>query len=267
MVKKALFLVGGFVLLIGMMFGRDAFSYARTSMGWVKDSVKNSVPVEFEIERARKAITELQPEIRRNMHVIAKEEVEVERLNEQVARLESRLTQDRDNIMEMKADLQKGGDHIYYASRRYTSNQVRTDLAARFERYKTNDATLNQLTKVLEARRNGLDGAREKLDEMLSMRRQLEVEIANLEARQKMVDVAKTASRYQFDDSQLSRVKELVSDIQTRIEVEEKLMAVEGDFQYEIPVEQVDDADIEQRVAEYFGTIRPEVASVAELHP
>ena len=47
--------------------------------------MQNSVPVDFEIDRARKMIQDLAPEVRKNMHVIAKEEVEVQRLEEQIA--------------------------------------------------------------------------------------------------------------------------------------------------------------------------------------
>ena len=43
------------------------------------------MPIEFQIERARDMIKDLVPEIRKNMHVIAKEEVEVKRLDEQIA--------------------------------------------------------------------------------------------------------------------------------------------------------------------------------------
>ena len=46
----------------------------------MKQTVRNSVPVDFEIERWRKMVKNLVPDIRKNMHVIAQEEVEVERL-------------------------------------------------------------------------------------------------------------------------------------------------------------------------------------------
>src|SRR5690606_39815140 len=66
-------------------------SYLGTSWGRMKSSVKDSVPVEFEIERARKMVKDLLPDIRHNMHVIAKEEVEVARLERQIADAEEKL--------------------------------------------------------------------------------------------------------------------------------------------------------------------------------
>ena len=91
MIKKLV--IGGAAagLLATLLFGRDAFSYLSTSVGWVKGSVKNSVPIEFEIERARNMIQELGPDIRNNMHAIAEEEVQVERLRERIGGLEGKL--------------------------------------------------------------------------------------------------------------------------------------------------------------------------------
>ncbi len=85
MIRK-LFIVGGGVILVGaLVAGRDVFSYLRTSAGYVTDAVRESVPIEFQVDRARGMIQDLVPEVRKNMHVIAKEEVEVERLDEQIA--------------------------------------------------------------------------------------------------------------------------------------------------------------------------------------
>ena len=46
-------------------------------------------------------------------------------------------------------------------------------------------------------------------------------EVENLEAQMKMVEVAQTASEFNFDDSQLSRTRKLLDDIRTRVEVAE----------------------------------------------
>ena len=80
MVKKSLVVGGVIVLLLGLFFGRDAISYSKTALGGLRQSVKDAVPVEFELTRARDMIKGLKPEIRHNMHVIATEEVEVDDL-------------------------------------------------------------------------------------------------------------------------------------------------------------------------------------------
>ena len=103
------------------------------------------------------------------------------------------------------------------------------------------------------ARQKSLEAARQKLEGMLAAKRQLEVDIENLEARQKMVEVAQTTSNYQFDDSQLGQVKELVSDLRTRLQVAEKLVSAETSLHDEIPLDTPTPANIVDQVTDYFG--------------
>jgi chromosome segregation ATPase len=253
MLKKALFVGGAVVLLLGLFFGRDACSYLTTSSRWVKDTVTTNVPIEFQINRARDMIKALDPEIKQNMHLIAKEEVEIEKLAKQVDGQENGLAQAKDEILRLKGDLQTGDKTFYYASHRYTADQVKSDLEGRFERYKVNEATLEKNQKILQVRQQKLEAARQRLTEMQSAKRDLEVQVENLEAQNEMLKVAKTASDFNFDDSQLARTKELIEDIRTRMEVESKLVnEVEsaGQIQLDAPK---DSADIADRVSQYFG--------------
>lgn len=253
MVKKVILGGAAATLLSLFFFGRDAASYVGTSVGWVKDSVKNSVPVEFEIERARRMVKDLVPDIRKNMHLIAKEEVEVERLEKQINENEGRLNKDKNEILRLKADLSSGGQDVFqYCGRRYTADQVKTDLSNRFERFKTNEATLASLREMQGARRRSLEAARQKLEGMLAAKRQLEVDVEHLEARLKMVEAAQTTSDYNFDDSQLSRAKELVTDLRTRLQVAERLVSAETSFHDEIPLNVTAPANIVDEVTEYF---------------
>lgn len=261
MLKKSLYVAAAAALLAGLLFGRDAIGIVTTSVSQLRQQVKDSVPVEFEIERARNMIKNIDPEIRRSMHLIAKEEVEVQQLVGRIDGLKEKLAKDESNIMKMKTDLESGESYIYYRGERFAKDQVKADLANRFERFKTNDATLISLNKVMHARRTSLDAAREKLDAMIAAKRQLEVEVENLEARQKMVEVAKTTANFNFDDSHLARTKELISDIQTRLQVEETMLNTYGEYQddAEIPVgeEEVESKSVTDEITEYFGGARP----------
>jgi chromosome segregation ATPase len=237
-----------------LIFGKHLHSYVGTAAGWVQDSVKQSVPMEFEIDRARDMVKDIMPEIRKNMQIIAKEEVEVERLGQQIDQLSKKQERDRADLTSLRDSLSGGGVSFKFAGRAYTVDQVKGDLANRLERYKTSDATLASLHDMQSARQKSLDAAREKLDQMLAQKRQLEVDVENLEARLKMVEVAQTSSNYNFDDSHLGNLKELIGDLRTRLSVEEKMVNVEGKLQGEIPVDQPANAtdNIVERVTEYL---------------
>ena len=238
---------------MGFLFGRDAVSYVRTSAGWVKQSVTDSVPVEFQIERARKMIDDLEPEVRRNKHLIVKEEVSLEHLADRISKLESKQAKEKNNLMRMQAEIEKGDQYIYFAGTQYTRNQVTRDMTSRFDRFKTNDETLFNLRRVLNARQKSLNAARRELEEMLAARGQLKAEVAKLEARQTMVEVAQASSEFNLDNSSLARANQLVRDIESRLDVTERLLNEELVFTEEIPLDGAESEDVLQQMANYFG--------------
>lgn len=252
MLKRGLIAAGGLAVLLSLVFGRDVTSYVKTTMGWVNNSVRDAVPVQFELERARKMIQGLDPEISRHKREIAREELELRKLAAQVEQDEAKLAKSWSEIETLKSDLSRGDSNFVYAGHTYTVKQVETDLTNRFERYQTREATLDKLSMILNARQRGLEAAQEKLKAMIAAKRQLEVEVENLEARLKMVEVAKASSEFHIDDSQLSRTRQLLSDIESRIEVDAQLVNADDVVLDEIPVGvQPDQVKILERIAEY----------------
>lgn len=215
------------------------------------------MPTDFQIDRARDMVTNLEPEIRNAMHVIAKEEVELEKLNRQIGNAEGKIDTDKNQILRLQADLRSNRDVFRYAGRSYSADQVREDLSRRFGRFKVADDTLGNLTSMRDAREKNLDAAREKLSAMMNARQKLAVEVENLEAKRKLVEVAQATSEYSFDDTQLNRAKELISDIRTRLEVQAKLAHADVNVDVTIPLDEEDSADITEQVAEYFGLNAP----------
>jgi chromosome segregation ATPase len=264
MIGKVIVGTAAGLLVATLLFGRDVVSYVRTSVGYMTSSVTDSVPMEFQIERARGMIDGLVPEIRKNMHVIAKEEVEVEKLRTQIADAEVNLERDQAELKRLAGDLSTGDEVFHYAGRKYTPAQVKADLANRFERYKVSEATLGSLREICDARERSLDAARQKLEGMLATKRQLEVEVENLDAELQMVAAAQTTAEYNFDDSKLGRVKELIEDLRTRLEVAQRMVNAEGYYQGEIPLDETPPEDIASQVTEYFGLGQPGAKTLAK---
>src|SRR5262249_5224567 len=162
MVRRILFWGIAATVVVVFIFGRHLHSYVRTAGGWVSDSVKQAVPIEFDIDRARGMVKDVLPEIRKNMQIIAREEVEVDRLQQDIDRLEKKQDKDRTDLMSLKTGAASGQSNFKFAGRSYTLEQVKCDLANRFERYKTADATLASERAILDARQKSLSAAREK---------------------------------------------------------------------------------------------------------
>jgi hypothetical protein len=265
MLKRGFVLGAAAVLLLGLLFGR---THIKTAVGMARQTIKENVPVDFEIKRAREMIRGLAPEIERNMHLIAREETEVAKLERQVATAEEQLAKDRGDILRLKSDLEGASEVFVYAGRSYTERQVKDDLINRFDQFRTKEATTESLHRILTARQRSLTAARQKLEGMLAAKRQLEVDVENLEARLKMVEVAQTTSDFNFDDSRLARTKDLIAEIGTRIEVAERLVNADTRYLDRIPLD-LDESpdgerDISGEITNYFGEGRAEVEALVQ---
>lgn len=259
MLKKVLVTTLSVVLVGGLMFGRNACSYLSTAYNNVTSSVEQSVPIEFQIDRARDMVQSLAPEIRHSMHVIAKEEIEVQRLQEQIEKSQTKAEKDKTDVLRLQADLSDGRSKFRYASRSYSRDEVKQDLSRRFNRFKVEEETLGHLKSMRDARDKNLDAARQKLTAMISAQKKLETDITNLEAKRKLVEVAQASSDVILDDSQLARTKELITDIRTRLDVAAKLANADVNNQSEIPLDEADSENITEQVAAYFGGGEPEI--------
>lgn len=255
MIRKALMGTAIAALLGGFIFGKDLFSYARTSASSVRNAVKAEVPLEFEIERAREMVENLVPDIRRCMHMIAEQQVDIERMQENMEEKQASLGTQKKAILALRSDLASGETEYVYASRRYSSEEVRRDLSSRFERFKVAEASLERDAQILAAREKALKANEQKLEKMLDAKQELEVQVVQLEARLKTLQATETAVSVEFDDTQLSRAKTLINELNRQIDVREKVMAADGRLDGEIPVEteNVVPSNLTNEIDSYFG--------------
>jgi DNA repair exonuclease SbcCD ATPase subunit len=213
-------------------------SYTSTAFSNIKSSFKKQVPLEFEIQRVRNEVTQLIPDMKKNLRVMAEEMVAIENLREEIAVTKGNLNHQKENIRTMTRDLESGSERIVYDGREFSANRVREKLERDFASYKTCEQEVKSKEKLLEAKERALDAAREQLASMRSQKQELEVQIAQLEADLKTVRLAQTRSKFHMDDSRLAQCKATLADIRNRLQVEVKANVLEGEFANDaIPVE------------------------------
>ena len=262
MLKKILILsaigVGSTVALAST----GAWSYMKCGLRTASDTVRDSVPIDWEIKRARQMIEDLKPEIAKNLQVVTREQVGVQRLAAEIKAKETQLAKSRGEIMRMKGDLESGSVKFVYAGKSYSQVQVKEDLSNRFKQFQVHEETTSKLNQVLAAREKNLEAARRKLDGMLAAKRELEVEVENLQARMTMVEVAQTTSPVSINDSHLSSTRQLLDDIRTRIDVAEQMSVNEGALDGTIQLDEPTSDNLLEEIADYFGEGRAEVESL-----
>lgn len=266
MIKKVIVstLLAG--LIGGLTLGTGAGSYVSTAWNRATDRVERAVPVEFQIDRARQMVRDLAPEVRRSMEVIAKEEIELERLGEQIETANEKTAKSKREILRLQSDLSTNRDVFRYAGHSYERSEVVEDLSRRFTRHKVADETLEHLTNMRDARTANLDAARQKLTAMIAAQKKLETDIMNLEAKRQLVEVAQASSDVvALDESQLSRAKDLIADIRSRLDVASRLANANTTFPGEIRLDPAESEDVSEQVAAYFSLEAD--TSLADVQP
>ena len=95
MMKKGLL---GAAVLAGtsyLVFGTSAPSYFRTAFHKARHAAHDAVPIQFEIDRAKEEIANLEPAILNNREELARAEVDVEQLDREVAAVRSNLDKEK----------------------------------------------------------------------------------------------------------------------------------------------------------------------------
>jgi hypothetical protein len=261
----ALVLLGGAGLLV---FGTELGSYVHSTAHAMRTSVKDSVPVEFELRRARDILDEVLPEMHANIRLIAQEEVEIEALKRDIAEAQDNLADQRQAISSLRDTLAVQQASYTLGGREYGRTEVAEELGRRFERFKEAELVLAGKQRLLSAREKSLRGALEMLNRTRSQKLLMEQKIESLEAQHRLVKAAGRGSGVGVDTGKLAQADKLIQQIHKRLDVAERVLAHEAKFVEHIPVETTDATDVVAQVDEYFQADAPrEDIAAAKVAP
>lgn len=252
MVKYGVIGTAGALVLGGVVFGSDMFSYARTGASSVRSSVRDNVPIEFELRRASDLLDEIIPEMHANLRLVAQEEVELEQLRQDIKGSEENLSQERARVAKLRDMLEVQQASYRVNDRNYSRDQVRDDLSRRFERIKEAEVVLAGKERLLGTREQALIAASNVLQRTRSQKSLLEDRIEALQAQHRLVQATQVGSRVAVDGSKLAQTEKLISDIKKRLDVAERVLARESEFVQGIDVDVVNEGDLLADVDAYL---------------
>jgi chromosome segregation ATPase len=236
-------------------------SYVRTAWAKVKHGAKNQVPLEFEVERVRNEIARLDDDMRGQLGPIAEEMATVKMLRRRIETARQNLKDQKADILVLTKKLESGEKEISFNEDEvYTPEEARAKLDRDFASYKRCAAEVKSQEKLLAAKEQSLKTVRTQLATMKTLKRDLEVQLAQLEAELKSVRLAQTRDKYQMDDSRLSDIKSSLAEIEHRLEAERARVDLNGQlnskpFRSHKKVRPV--SDLTREVKNYFGEKTP----------
>ena len=245
----------GVALLGGALFGSDLFSYVSSSCRAMRAEGKGNVPIEFELRRARDLVDDLVPEMHACVRQIAMQEVEIGELRREIEQGQDGLSAERVRVEKLRDALKTADVEFTFSGIRYGRDQVKEDLARRFDLLKEAEVVLSGKQRLLQNRERSLAAAVQTLERTRSQKTLLEGQIAALDAQHQLIQAASsgTDAAAHVDGTKLAQTQRLIADIKKQLDVAERVLAHESRFIEPIVVDAVDEKDLVSQVDEHLA--------------
>lgn len=218
--KKALVLL--LALAAGLFICKKTVvgSYTATAWSHVKQEAHDQVPTRFEIERARHEINNLDGDIGNMIRPIAEYMAAIGRLKKDIQATQSSLDEQKVTLLTMTRDLDGGPTFVEYGGEKYSAERVRLKLQRDFDSFKRLEAHLASQKRLLETKETSLKATQEQLAKVIAKKREYELRLAQLEADEETLQVAKIGSTLKIDDSRTTQIEAALADIEHRQNVQ-----------------------------------------------
>jgi chromosome segregation ATPase len=243
--------------LVGAGYFLGFGSHMCTAVHSVAQKIKGQIPPEFEIDRIRHELDQIDGDLASNFDALAHETVAVRHLRDDISDAEVRLEKQKKVVLTLRHDVDGNTKKVVYGGVEYTANELKNALTREFEAYKRGEAAIQAKKDELKARQESLSAGRAKIDEMRTQKETLGAELANLEAQYKKVQVTNARSQFQVDDSRLGNIKKSMKDLKDRIETMKLRQEMQVQFTHESIVDKVEQKskanEVLKEVDAHFG--------------
>jgi chromosome segregation ATPase len=260
LIKLGLLSAVGLTVAGGLVFGRELCSYVSSSARSVRTAVKDAVPVDFELRRARDLVDDIIPEMHACVRMIAQQEVEIAQLNKDIEQSRKQLDEERTRVAKLREALASPQSSFTFNGFSWSREQVKEDLAHRFDNLKEAEVVLSGKQRLLENRQRSLAAAMQTLDRTRSQKSLLESQIAALEGQNQLVKAASVGSELNIDNSKLAQSEKLIAEIKKQLDVAERVLAHESRFVQPIPVDAISEKDLVNEIDAHLAGAKVPVA-------
>jgi septal ring factor EnvC (AmiA/AmiB activator) len=252
-IKLGVLTVAGAAMLGAVVFGRDVVSYATSGARSIRTSVTDNVPVEFQLRRARDLVDDIVPEMQANIRIIAQQEVEIASLKDDIARSSKAINEERLRVAKLRDAMNTSNTSFTFNTITYSRDQLKEDLAHRFDNVREAEVILGGKARLLENRQRSLAAAAQTLERTRSQKSILESQIAALESQNQLVKAQSIGAGIQIDNSKLAQTEKLIAEVKKQLDVAERVLSHEAKFSEAIQVDVVNEKDLTAQVDEYLA--------------
>ena len=251
--KYGVVTVAAVAIVGGVVFGKDLASYLSSGSKILRTSVKDNVPIDFELARARDLVNDIVPEMQANVRLVAQQEVEIANLREEITNAHASLDAERGKLAKLRQCLDTKDVSFTLGAATYSRDQVKTELARKLDLVREAEVVLSGKDRLLDNRQKSLAAAMQVLERTRSQKSLLEGQIASLESQHRLIQAASVGSGSRIDTSKLAQTQKLIADIKKQLDVSERVLAHESRFVEPMVIDVVDENDVTRQADEYLA--------------
>jgi len=222
MMKKLLLVGAVAALAVVGIKGTRFLGYAKTEVASISEWADDQIPVEKKIEQMRKDVSDLDRDVERVKNELAREIVDVRDLTNQVGTFRAQVEKDQKNLVARGQELKDATEKVSIGREVVSVSEAKDRLKSDVDSHLRRKTQLSNMEKALTHRERIKETLTKQLDGMVKQKQQLKAEIDSVEAEYKAIQLAQIESKYQHDDSRLSKVKENLAAMRKKLEVEKE---------------------------------------------
>jgi hypothetical protein len=244
---RTLTLAAGAVLG-GLVFGSDLASYVRSSGHWASRAVTDNIPLDFQIRRAHDLLAETEPEMRKNVRLMAEEEVDIAGLKDGIGQAAQSLDEEKARLRKLRDKLSTPETSFTFGEFSYTREQLAQELSRRFQFYQESETALQQKRQLLISRQKALASAAQAMDIARAQRATLQAEVDALEGRYRLVRATSNGGDVRMDNSSLAQAEQVVGEVRRQLDISEHVLAREAKFIQPMAIDAINEQDLLKKV-------------------
>ena len=238
----------------GVVFGKDLCSYLTSGSRLLQTAAKDSVPIDFQLARARDLVDDVIPEMQANVRLVAQQEVEIAGLREEIAGAHQSLNGERAKLTKLRECLATSDVSFSIGNATYDRDDVKQELSRKLDLVREAEVVLSGKDRLLDNRQKSLAAAIQMLERTRAQKSLIEGQIASLESQHRLIQAASVGSGAQIDTSKLAQTQRLISDIKKQLDVSERVLAHESRFVEPMVIDVVDEKEVTRQADEYLAS-------------
>jgi hypothetical protein len=157
---------------------------------------------------------------------LAEHRASIVELRRTIAETKTNLAQHKTALLGMTKALEQDGELVSYDHRKVERDTLQNKMQRDFRSYKLLEGSLASNRKLLAAKERTYNAAREQLNKLIAKKAEFELQVAQLEAEQQVLDAAGTGTDVRVNDSRASEIQTALKEIRHRQEVLRAKMAL-----------------------------------------